>query len=209
MWFEAVNKIATRAHWKFVYLGKAGCPAPSLTFQNPKGWGRPGAPFLPCERFHEFALQRINQLHPDLVVVTNALQLGVNGRPFTPHQWTKGMQATLARMDIDKNRIAILGNTPAFQKSPAECLQHNPTDIQSCTLPASQAVQSQSNRAEKEAAIHVGARYIDITSWFCSSVCTPVIGNTEVYWDFAHITGTYALQLRGVLDESLGISADS
>ena len=53
MWFEAMNEIATAAHWKLIYLGKASCPAPSLPFQNPKGWGRPGETFLQCERFRE------------------------------------------------------------------------------------------------------------------------------------------------------------
>ena len=38
--------------------------------------------------------------------------------------------------------------------------------------------------------------YIDTKGWFCfQNECPMVIGNTVVYWDFGHITKTYASEL--------------
>ena len=43
MWFQTLNFIATRVHWRIAYLGKGDCPAGSLPYGNPPGFGRPGA----------------------------------------------------------------------------------------------------------------------------------------------------------------------
>ena len=50
---------------------------------------------------------------------------------------------------------------------------------------------------------------MNVTPWFCSSTCTAVIGDYEVYWDDAHITSTYADFLAGVLAASLPLSLPS
>ncbi len=62
------------------------------------------------------------------------------------------------------------------------------------------------NNAEQMAATEEGARYVNVTPWFCSSTCTAVIGKYEVYWDDYHITAAYALFLAGVLAKSLPLS---
>ena len=46
--------------------GKGYCPAGSLPYENPPGLGRPGSEYAVCDQWHRFAINRINQLHPDL-----------------------------------------------------------------------------------------------------------------------------------------------
>ena len=60
------------------------------------------------------------------------------------------------------------------------------------------------NGAEQAAASASGASYVDPTPWFCSLVCTPIIGRDIVYLDQAHVTATYARKLELVLGSSLG-----
>jgi hypothetical protein len=48
-----------------------------------------------------------------------------------------------------------------------------------------------------------GASYIDVMPWFCSTVCTDVVGNMAVYSGGGHISATYATFLSGVLRSAL------
>ena len=56
---------------------------------------------------------------------------------------------------------------------------------------------------DRAVAKQAGVQYIDVFPWFCSAVCTAVIGNMVVYgWDW-HITATYATYLSGALQAAL------
>ncbi len=41
--------------------------------------------------------------------------------------------------------------------------------------------------------------------WFCSSTCTAVVSNFEVYWDPYHVTAAYSTFLEGAVAQSLSI----
>ena len=58
-----------------------------------------------------------------------------------------------------------------------------------------------------EAVTSVGGRYIDVTPWFCSTTCTAVIGNYQVYFNQAHVMGSYATSLGGVMADALQLPA--
>jgi hypothetical protein len=60
------------------------------------------------------------------------------------------------------------------------------------------------NKAEKRAAKAVGAKYVNVVPWFCTSVCSQVIGNDEVYWQ-NHVTVGYSLFLEGVLQKAIAL----
>jgi len=59
------------------------------------------------------------------------------------------------------------------------------------------------NAADQQAAKQAGVQYIDPFPWFCSSVCTAVIGNMAVYAKANHISLEYATFLSGALQEAL------
>ena len=48
MWFQALNSIAMQDHWRLAYLGKGWCPANSLPYQNPPGFGSKGGEYSAC-----------------------------------------------------------------------------------------------------------------------------------------------------------------
>ena len=54
-----------------------------------------------------------------------------------------------------------------------------------------------------------GARYINVTPWFCAATCTAIIGKYDVYLDDNHITATYSLYLAGVLSKALNLMSSS
>ena len=70
MWFEAFDAIAKQAEWRLVVLGKDWCHVSLVPRTNPTGFGSPGGRYTQCDAWHRFAMQRINELDPDLLVVT-------------------------------------------------------------------------------------------------------------------------------------------
>jgi peptidoglycan/LPS O-acetylase OafA/YrhL len=207
MWFQALNSIAFHTHWKLVYLDKGDCPADSLPYGNPTGFGRGGGIFAPCIAWHTFAIKRIRRLHPDLVVLTQEIRSKPDGASYSAQQWQEGLEKTFLQLGVPGNRIVVLGNIPILPKSPPECLSLHPDDVQACSgVPP--LFEDESNRGEEAAAAQFGARYINITSWFCAKRCSPVIGKYQVYFDEYHVTGTYSRHLEGVLADALHLSAN-
>jgi peptidoglycan/LPS O-acetylase OafA/YrhL len=199
MWFDALNNIAKEAHWRLVDLGKGYCPADSLPYRNPSGWGTPGGEYAACDQWHRFAIRRIAQLKPELVVVTQDVPPGPD-----PRQWQRGLEVTLDGLDVPKTRIVVLGNIPILPQNPPDCLSRHVSDIQACSGPVRTAL-TPFNQAEKAAADSAGVRYIGITSWFCSTVCTGVIGRYGVFVDQFHVGATYTYVLQDLLRQALHV----
>jgi hypothetical protein len=61
------------------------------------------------------------------------------------------------------------------------------------------------NSAEKRAAASEGARYVDVTPWFCARACSPVIGDYDVYWNDTHVAVGYSQFLEGALATTLDL----
>jgi peptidoglycan/LPS O-acetylase OafA/YrhL len=202
MWFQTLDFIAEQMHWRLAFLGKGYCPAGSLAYENPPGLGSPGSEYSVCDQWHRFALNRINALHPNLVIITQEVRGKPDGDAYTASQWQHGLVKTISLMHVPKDRIVVLGNIPLLPTSGPQCLSRQPDNVQACSGPVSPLL-APFNKAEEMAATEKGAHYVSVTPWFCSSTCAAVVGNYEVYWDRYHITAAYAFFLGGVLAESL------
>jgi hypothetical protein len=98
----------------------------------------------------------------------------------------------------------FLGNIPVLPNLPPNCLSLHGDDVGACSAPVDRAV-VQLDQAEHAAVVQAGGRYIDTTPWFCSRLCTPIVGPYAVYLDQIHMTGVYAEYLERVLGQSLGL----
>jgi peptidoglycan/LPS O-acetylase OafA/YrhL len=206
MWFDAVNLIAAVAHWKLVILGKGNCPADSLPYADPSGWGPAGGEYAVCDQWHRFAIDRINKLDPDLVIITQEVRGKPDARPYTWQQWQRGLENTIKQIHVPTSKIVVLGNIPILPQSGPQCLSRNSTNVQACSGPDPSSW-TQYLHAEQIAATDVGARYISVLPWFCSTTCTAVIGKFEVYFDQYHVTAAYTFYLSRVLSQALSLSA--
>jgi hypothetical protein len=206
MWLGAMNFLGIVDHWKVVYLGKGWCPADMLPYQNPPGLGRSDGEYADCDEWHKFAINRINKISPQLVIITQEVRGKPNGTAYTAAQWQQGLENTFEQLHVPTSRIVVLGNTPSLPQSGPLCLSRNSVNVQACSAPNS-ASWTQYANAEEAAATGAGGRYISVIPWFCSTTCTAVIGDFEVYLDDHHITDAYALFLTGVLGQSLDLSA--
>jgi peptidoglycan/LPS O-acetylase OafA/YrhL len=208
MWFDAMNYIAAQTHWKLVYLGKGDCPADMLPYENPPATGPAGSEYADCDQWHKFALNRINQLHPDLVVITQDFRTRPDGIAYTSSQWQQGLTDAFEAMRVPASKIIVLGNIPELANSVPQCLVQHSQDVQACSAPPNRFV-SRYNRAEMAAASSAGVRYVDVTPWFCSTTCTAVVSKYQVFFDQYHVGLYYSYFLGPVLGQALDLSAYS
>ncbi len=206
MWFDAVDLIAVAAHWRLALLAKGDCEFADLTFRTPAVAGSSDTPFAACASWHAFALARMDQLHPDLVVATQAYNLGPGGVAFSGRAWERGTEDAIRSFPVPADRVVVLGNIPQTATSGPQCLTLHPDAVQRCSSPVLPYV-AQTDTAERRAAASTGARYVDMVPWFCSTTCTGVIGRYQPYLDPFHVTAAYSFALRGVLTEELDLPA--
>jgi peptidoglycan/LPS O-acetylase OafA/YrhL len=198
MWFTAMDDIAIQAHWRLVILGKGYCMA------NKYPAAATAYPLLrKCSHWQEFATQRIKQLDPDLVVVTQEYQNSIDKVPYTPAQWQQGLETTLNEIAGPHTKFVVLGNIPQADPDPPNCLAEHPDQVQLCSGPLPNQIY---NEAEKRAVTAEGGRYISVTPWFCSQRCSAVVGRFQLYVNQLHVTASYSLFLRHVLAEKLDLS---
>lgn len=202
MWFEDLDSIAYLFKLRLVVMSKGDCPAVDLPFANPPGFGTPGGVFTACAKWHEFALRRIEELHPMAVIMTQNPDLGPGGTPYSAAQWQDAMVRTIRSMPMPAADVIVLGNIPRTAANGPECLSRHPNDVQACSGQIDPFTQ-QHMAAERRAAGETGAGYIDPVPWFCSSTCTDVIGHYQPYWDAFHVTASYARVVGPSLAQAL------
>jgi hypothetical protein len=207
MWLPAFDAIGQRLHWKVVLLAKSNCPPPYTDFYN---WPTRSA-YPACDRWHSYTIGRINHTNPDLVVMSGSDEHAVNGqkKPVTRAVWAAALLKTLHMITSPKTTKVILGPTPepghypSSTMSPVECLAAHEDDVQACSSRGATMLPYLYADTDRAVAKQAGVQYIDVFPWFCSAVCTAVIGNMVVYgWDW-HITATYATYLSGALQAAL------
>jgi peptidoglycan/LPS O-acetylase OafA/YrhL len=197
MWFQAMDDIATRAHWKLVVLAKSACPAAPLATEAPGVRGDWPA----CDQWHAFAIRRINEIDPNILVVSEASNYDTpNGVFYTRAQWQQGVEQLFKRVTAPKSVKLVLGDIPSSRG--ADCLTAHTADVQACSSSPHSPL-SPYNNAEKRAAAATGARYIDVTPWFCAKTCSVVVGNYDVYLLGDHVAVGYSQFLEGVLSDAL------
>jgi hypothetical protein len=207
MWLPAFDAIGKRLHWKVVLLAKSNCPPPYTDFYN---WVTRSA-YPACDRWHSYTIGRINHTNPDLVVMSGSDEHPANGqnKPVTRADWAAALLKTLRMITSPKTTKVILGPTPQLGKVPyptmsaVECLAAHEEDVQACSSRRATMLPYLYGDTDRAVAKQAGVQYIDVFPWFCSSVCTAVIGNMVVYGRANHVTATYATYLSGALQAAL------
>jgi peptidoglycan/LPS O-acetylase OafA/YrhL len=214
MWLPALDYIAKQAHWRLVILTHYSCPAEPVEVTDPAGFGPVGAPYVVCNHWHSWAVREINDMRPDMVIVAqeNLYQTPTtatsSGWFFTSAVWERGLRSLLGSLALPADHEVFLGNIPVPPSLPLNCLSLHSDDVGACSAPVERAAAPR-DQVERTAVVQAGARYIDTTPWFCSHLCTPIVGKYAVYLDQLHMTGVYAEYLEKVLGQSLGLLKSS
>jgi peptidoglycan/LPS O-acetylase OafA/YrhL len=198
-WFDALNEMAVRQHWRLTTVLKLGCAAVDV---NP---GRGLDSDLECIAWREEAIRRIISLSPSLVILgsaTNKL-----GRPEDPavragaaliNAVREGVRHTIQPLHAARLRLALLRDTPEFPFDVTSCLarlaRHSWYVTQACEMPRAAVLDPAIYAAEKAAAAGLPqVEFIDLTDQLCTEgVCRTTLNGLVMYRDTHHLAGTAA-----------------
>lgn len=207
-WIRAFDEIGRNLRWKVVLLTKTGCPAVSIEVNRAYGTGPQKLyhAYPECGQWLTYAIGRINEMSPDAVILASCngcdYMVDDDGELFTREDWGAGLEETLRRITPAQTQKVVLGDIPRWWGT-LDCLAVNQNDVQACAKPARTVIGVTYNDAERMAAAAAGVPFVDVTPWFCSAVCTAVIGNMVAYTNDYHVTATYADYLTGTLEAVL------
>ena len=202
-WFPAVERYAERHGRRLVSLTRSSCsPAPITTVNL-----RLNRPYRECEPWRKWALDRIGELRPELVVVASISNYpgSLAGKPADPDQvWIDAWDRLLARLGNDAQRVAVVGDTPMLSGDPLDCLSTHATAVHACLEPADRVLRDPAWRAAVTgAARRARATMVDPTPWLCARNCPLIVGDLLVYRDHDHLTSAYSEALAPLLERAL------
>jgi hypothetical protein len=142
----------------------------------------------------------IRRLHPDLLVISTQ-DFGWYGPA-----WHAGLSNLYSAVIPSSGRVIYLGNIPLLPRAGPTCLGQHPDNVQACSAPAD-VTRSPLTPLDRAVTATAGAEYVDPFPWFCTSICTAVIGHYDVYLDRYHVTAAYGTYLQNALADSLDLGA--
>ena len=211
-WIPAFEQIATQAGYATYYLVKPQCTA---SFVDP---GRLGTrePWPECEDFHEWVVEQVTELRPDVMVIaTSPPPAGVyddagtliTSREGVHDQLATGFDDMFATYEPLVDRLLLLEDVPRLPDEPGACLAAN-DQMGDCTFGPTD-YNEEMRQVSVEAAERARVDHVDPTAWLCADdLCPVVIGSTIAYRDRSHITATRAAELWSPLGIALGLLED-
>lgn len=212
-WIPALEEIAQRAGYATYYLVKQQCTA---AFVDPGRLGS-GDRWPECEEFHDWVVDQVTELQPDLMIVaTSPPPTGVwtdegefvRDREGLAQELVGGYDDMFATYEPLVDRMVLLSDVPRLPKEPSTCLATPGHTMGDCAF-APTSFSEEMRQVSIAAAVRAGVDYIDPTPWLCSDdLCPVVIGSTIAYRDRGHISATRAAELWLALGDELGLLRD-
>ena len=199
MWFPALDRIAIAEKWRLVALMALGCPVANVTVWDVVT----NTPATGCPPWRSQMIARIDKLHPNLVVVSEAFyERDGADQPITDSEWIQDLESSLAALHSKGMKKVLIGQSYVIP-DPLACLAAYPSSIQKCSLPEATPSFTAELAADRAAAKASSVAYVNEVPWICSSTCTAVIGNMIVYNSASHLSATYDAYLTNVLKLAL------
>jgi peptidoglycan/LPS O-acetylase OafA/YrhL len=190
-WSGTLEKLADEHGFHLVTYLKASCPVSQV-----KAWQTlMNRPFTECDTWRAATLKAIEDLKPDLVILTEQrgrIVIGDNSR--ATH--AASVAATVSKLHDKGLPVVWLADIPEFQQAIPVCLSAHLDDPKTCSEPRSETVDDAYRAAEKVAVTAAGGEWVDATAWVCpGTMCAGVAGPYVMYRDRHHLTATYARTL--------------
>jgi hypothetical protein len=195
-WYPALQRIADAEGDTLVTQTKSACASADVELR----WS--GSPYTACDRWRDAVIAGLRADPPDLVVLANYGNPDFADDADAAGQWQRGLESTIRRLS-DVTRVVVIADTPDLRDNPAVCLSSHLGSAEDCARPASIALDSPGRAATVAATVATGTPLIDLTDYFCTDRCAPILGNVLVYRDSHHITATWSAQLASPLEQRL------
>jgi peptidoglycan/LPS O-acetylase OafA/YrhL len=189
-WMPAILWTAQRDGWAVVPLVELGC-GPSAYAGN-------------CSTFVDWAVGRVKDMHPDVVLISGQILLNT---PERRRDNIAGTRSLVAAMRPFAKKVVVVGDPPSHHQNPPECLLRTNNSLDDCTLTRS-GDQIRAYKGIRQATTSEGGAFLDTLGWFCfENRCPMVIDHTVAYRDDSHISVTYALQLKELFRDAFAVAA--
>ncbi len=194
-WLPAVADAATQVNWRVVVWTKAACPAAVITVYNPAL----KRTYTECDQWRAKTMDRIKQLHPDLVLVGQSDETA--DPTVTDSTWARATVNTLEELSVTGTSVDLILDNPVSAQNVPICVSEHLDDVKACAIPRSTAYRYLGRHlATARAAAQAGFVVFDPVVLFCTdAVCPAVAGNTLVYRDANHMTATYSRWLAPMI----------
>jgi len=196
-WFDALNAVALKQHWKVLALTKSSCPASFLpTVRN-------GSPDTTCAQWQRYIAARIKTLQPSKVIVTAYSEyryLLVQAGSY-PSLYAKGQTDFLHALGLPAASIYYIEDTPHPSHPVTDCLSKNPHSTGFCDFPLTRSHATLSTRAAVTAS---GVHYLNFSNIFCPlNNCLASYLGHNTYRDGSHISVSTSRALAVELESRL------
>ena len=206
-WLPALEKVAVDSHLRVTTMLASRCALADLRQQFDASGDATA-----CLRWVHRTTERITQMRPDLVVMSNRISVPAEGSPTTEASeplYRDGYAAVLRAWRDAGVRTLVLRDTPAPGRSVPDCVAEKKAAYEDCDGTRSGWLPP---APEKEAVASVDSplvRLVDLTDHICGPrVCSAVTGGVITYFDASHLTATYAATLAPylapVIERALG-----
>lgn len=202
-WQTVLAEIAEEQGWHIVSHTKSAC-AFSSGMQMAKG-----EPYTSCQEFNEKVMDVVIELDPDLVLTESRINKVLADPSDTESLSTDAMADALTEnwQELADHDIPVLGilDNPSPGISVYECVGENMDNLAECAFDKEEGIESSSALQFLAAEERVpGTRTVDFRDTICpAEKCVPVIGGVLVYRQSSHVTNTYAMTMKPVLEKAL------
>ncbi|MBF4589238.1 acyltransferase family protein [Curtobacterium sp. VKM Ac-1395] len=197
-WTSPLATVAGRHDAALVTMTKSSCPSADLSVRAQEL----GRSYRECDVWRRDAFRRLERMRPDLVVLADA----ANGyrSDADAATWRDAVARTIARITATGAEVVVIGDTPAWERTPGRCLSASIEDVAACAEPVRDLTDTARSAAQAAAAAAAGVPVVDPVPWTCQDRCAPVLWDVLVYRDTNHLTDTMARALTPRMDAALG-----
>lgn len=199
----ALAKWAQMRNWRLISITKTGCPLVDVHVINAEETKLPlHLPYPECDAWRAKAIAKINTIRPDAVVLPLLSRRGLS-EPGKLNAWQRGIKTTVRA--LAGLHVVVLGDDPQVGRDMPVCLRRS-RDPRQCVIPWDQAVHPERLAAERDAAVAAGAKFHDISTWFCvpKKGCPAVAGSKVVRRDDNHLAAAFARHIWPRIDTVIG-----
>lgn len=201
-WLPALDAEGKTLGWKVVAWTKAACPIAGLpAYLNDQY----GGVYTQCPRWREITQSRIDQLKPNVLVMSQSDQLISQVSNTT---WADETAKTALHFSALKIPVVYMLDTPHPPVSDPQCIADHIGNVGVCNFPIAQAFGVTSSVFNKRRDVLASTlknqkiTTVDPTDYFCtngtSSMCPGIVGNLMVYRDNSHMSTAYSAHLASV-----------
>jgi len=203
-WFDALNAIAVRRHWKLATELHSSCPWTSTLVLNWNGIGELTA----CQAWGAAVLHDlITTIRPDVVITTEYPSLlstpghPVNASPAAMAEIGAGMAQYWTQLEAVGISVTPIRETPDLVEDVPTCVDQHPADLAQCDVPVPAAIRPDSPVTDAAKLMNGKVTVVDANPLICGpKVCAPVVGNVLVFGDRHHLTGPYSTSTAPFLE---------